>query len=187
MIKKGEREIFRAIEFATRAHRGKYRKGTRIPYIVHPLGVARILIEHGCPGRMVIAGILHDTVEDTPVTPGAIERRFGERIAFIVKGVSEPNQDDTWENRKNHTIEFLKKASTDILLVSMADKLDNIRAIREDYIKQGEKIWARFRRPRKQQKWYYQSLVTVFKERAVEEPLVSLFRSFRREVRKVFR
>lgn len=60
--------IFEAIEFATKAHAGQYRKGTGIPYITHPLGVSKILIENGCPEHVIVAGILHDTIEDTPVT-----------------------------------------------------------------------------------------------------------------------
>lgn len=148
--------------------------------------MAKILIENGCPSRAVIAGILHDTVEDTPVTLKDIECSFGNRIAYIVEGATEPNKDDPWENRKNHTIELLKTASMDILLVSLADKLDNIKAIREDYSRHGEKLWARFRRPREKQKWYYQSLVKAFRKRARKEPLGSLFSEFRREVQEVF-
>ena len=82
--------------------------------------------------------------------------------------------------------ELLKTASMDILLVSLADKLDNIKAIREDYSRHGEKLWARFRRPREKQKWYYQSLVKAFRKRARKEPLGSLFSEFRREVQEVF-
>ena len=114
--------------------------------------MAKILIEHRCPGWVVLAGILHDTVEDTPVTLKDIESSFGKRVASIVEGASEPNKEDTWENRKRHTIEFLKTAPMDILLVSLGDKVDNIRAIREDYLRHGEKIWTRFRRPKDQQK-----------------------------------
>jgi len=65
--------IFEAIEFATKAHINHFRKGTKVPYIIHPLQVARILIESDCSDHVVIAGILHDTVEDTPVTLDDIE------------------------------------------------------------------------------------------------------------------
>ena len=56
--------IFQAVEFATKAHSGQFRKGTNVPYLVHPLGVCKILIEAGCSEDVVVAGLLHDTVED---------------------------------------------------------------------------------------------------------------------------
>jgi (p)ppGpp synthase/HD superfamily hydrolase len=87
---KGTNMIFKVIEFATLAHSGQYRKGTKIPYIVHPLAVGQILIEHGCSVQVVIAGILHDTLEDTRVTIGEINDLFGKEVADLVQAVSEP-------------------------------------------------------------------------------------------------
>lgn len=178
--------IFSAIEFATKAHAGQYRKGTKIPYIVHPLNVAKILIEHDCPEDVVVAGILHDTVEDTPITIEDIRQTFGERVAQLVQGASEPDKSDTWENRKKHTIEYLKTAPMDVLLVSLADKLDNVRAIREDYEKLGESLWSRFNRPRESQAWYYRSLAEVFSGRHFDGQFASFVGEFRSEVRNVF-
>lgn len=178
--------VFKAIEFAAKAHSGQYRKGTKIPYIVHPLGVGRTLIECGCPDEVVAAGILHDTVEDTHTTLADIEREFGKKVAELVKGASEPDKSDTWENRKEHTIEFLKTAPVEMLMVSCADKLDNITAIRIDYQKLGEKLWSRFNRSKDKQKWYYESLVKVFENRSGKGPEKELFKRFAYEVKKVF-
>ena len=66
--------IFDAIEFAARAHREHYRKGTRISYIAHLISVAKILIEYDCAEKLIVAGLLHDTVEDTSVTLDDIRR-----------------------------------------------------------------------------------------------------------------
>jgi len=99
--------IFKAIEFAAKAHAGQYRKGTRVPYLVHPLNVAKILIDSGCSDVVAVAGILHDTVEDTPITLDEIRKHFGQAVAELVAGASEPDKSDTWENRKKHTIEYL--------------------------------------------------------------------------------
>lgn len=178
--------VFAAIEFATKAHKGQVRKGTKIPYITHPLGVAKILIENDCPEEIVVAGILHDTVEDTPVTIEDIRQAFGEKVAQLVQAASEPDKSDTWENRKRHTIESLKTVPMDVLLVSLADKLDNIKAIREDYEKLGESLWPRFNRPKQSQEWYYKSLAEVFSGRQASEPLASLVREFSSEVERVF-
>jgi len=178
--------IFDAIEFAAKAHSGQFRKGTKIPYIVHPLGVAKILIEHDCPEEIVVAGILHDTVEDSTVTIDDIRQSFGEKVAWLVQAASEPDKPDTWENRKRHTIEFLKTAPVDVLLVSLADKLDNIRAIRQDYEKLGDALWPRFHRPKDSQMWYYRALVDAFARRVKDGLDVSITKVFKAEVEKVF-
>ncbi len=178
--------IFEAIEFAAKAHAGRFRKGTKIPYILHPLSAAKTLIDCECPDEMVIAAILHDTVEDTWVTLQDIRQEFGEEVARIVEGCTEPNGDEVWEERKGHTIAYLEEAATDILIVSLSDKIDNIRAIREDFEKMGERVWQRFRRPREKQQWYYRSLAGVFARRALDEPASTLCRIFLSEVQKVF-
>ncbi len=140
--------VFQAIQFATKAHTGQFRKGTKVPYIVHPLGVAKILIEAGCSEDVVVAGILHDTVEDSSTRIDDIRRDFGEEVARLVSGASEPDKSDTWENRKQHTIDNLETAPMDAVYVSLADKLANIRDIRADYEKLGDDVFLRFNRPK---------------------------------------
>ena len=182
----GSTLIFDAIEYAAQAHREHFRKGTSIPYIIHPISVAKILIEYDCSEEVVIAGLLHDTVEDTAVTLEAIRARFGETVAGLVEAASEPDKTDTWENRKRHTIEYLKTAPMEALLLSCADKLDNIRSIKEDYERFGESVWKRFRRAKDSQKWYYGELAALFRSRAEGEPGATLFRQFCYEVQQVF-
>ena len=180
--------IFEAIAFATRAHSGDYRKGTRLPYIIHPLHVAKILIESECPEHVVAAGILHDTLEDTRVTFAEIAAAFGSEVAGLVGAVSEPNKSDhTWENRKAHTMKHLRTASFEALLISLADKLDNIRAIREDRDRIGDEVWKRFRRPREKQQWYYEALAGVFSARLGDGKAAALVNAYNREVTLVFR
>jgi len=179
--------IFQAINFAARAHSGQYRKGTRIPYLIHPLNVAKTLIALDCPEPVIIAGILHDTIEDTRITREDIAAAFGMEIAALVVAVSEPNRSDLiWENRKAHTLQQLRMASPEHLSLSLADKLDNIRSIREDYANHGERLWKRFNRPKEKQCWYYESLAKIFAERITGERILPLVDSFREEVRTVF-
>ncbi|MFQ5606249.1 MAG: HD domain-containing protein [bacterium] len=178
--------IFTAIEFAARAHAGQFRKGTKIPYIIHPISVAKILIEHGCSDELAIAGVLHDTVEDTRVTLEQIKHAFGIEVAKLVASASEPNKSDLWENRKQHTLDMLKTAPREVLLLVCADKLDNIRSIAEDYRKYGDSLWSRFSRPKAKQKWYFQSLATIFQQRMNGDPDAPLFEEFDHEVRKMF-
>lgn len=178
--------IFKAIEFAAKAHSGQYRKGTKLPYIVHPLGVAKILIECDAPEYLVVAGILHDTIEDTAVTLDEIKQTFGWDIADLVEAASEPDKSDTWEHRKKHTIGMLQNLSVEAVILVLADKLDNIRAIRGDYELYGEDLWQRFNRPRDQQKWYYESLAASFTDKLMDEQLRKPLDLFKAEVARVF-
>lgn len=184
--KKKPSQIFKAIEFAAKAHTGQFRKSTNLPYILHPLGVGRILIEYDFSEEVVIAGILHDTIEDTSVTLKDILNVFGRNVKRIVEGASEPNRSDSWVNRKQHTIDYLKTAPGDVLLVACADKLDNIRAIKKDINKIGDVLWDRFNAKKDKQEWYYKSLTKAFLGRSKEMVGAALFKEFSSEVNLVF-
>jgi (p)ppGpp synthase/HD superfamily hydrolase len=180
-------KLYDAIELAARAHHHQVRKGTEIPYLVHPLAVAGILIHANCPEHLVIAGILHDTLEDTPLTSEEIQSHFGQEVADLVVALSEPDKKSPWEERKAHTIQYLgNKATDDVLLVAVADKLDNMRAIREGLESDGEVFWQRFNRPRENQKWYYQRLAGLFERRISAGAGIALARAFKLEVVRVF-
>ena len=182
----GIRRICKAVDFAAKAHSGQNRKGTDTPYVVHPFASAYSLLWRKCPPETVIAAVLHDTVEDTPVTLDVIKRFFGEEVAEIVKGVSEPDKNDTWENRKKHTLENLKTATINTLLVSIADKLDNIYAIHADYKREGDALWKRFNRSKEEQKWYYASLSEVIAQRKDSKTVIDMAGSFCEAVKEVF-
>ncbi|WP_419954308.1 HD domain-containing protein [Neobacillus niacini] len=151
--------VEKALQIASKSHEGQYRKKTDIPYIIHPVAVGMMLLKSGYHEEIVAAGILHDTVEDTPLTLDEIKRDFGSNIAKIVEGSSEPDKSLPWKARKEHTIEFLKTASEDIRAVVCADKLHNIRSIIRDYEQVGEAVWIRFNAGKEQQRWYYTNVV----------------------------
>jgi (p)ppGpp synthase/HD superfamily hydrolase len=182
----GDGRLFAALRFATNAHDGQFRKGTRVPYLIHPLGVCKLLLDQGCPDYVAIAGLLHDTVEDSHVTVREVDAIFGERVASLVEFATEINKLWSWEQRKEHTLQRLSSGQSEELWLSVADKLDNIRSIRGDLERYGEETWKRFRRPREKQKWYYQSLRRIFDERLREPPGSELAARFRAEVEIVF-
>jgi (p)ppGpp synthase/HD superfamily hydrolase len=174
--------IEKALQIASQAHNGQFRKGTQIPYITHPIAVGMILMKAGYSDEIVAAGILHDTVEDTDLTIEEIEREFGPKVAEIVAGCSEPDKSLSWEKRKEHTIEFLKAASNDIRAVACADKLHNIRSIIDDYEQNGEAVWSRFKRGKAQQGWYYTNIV----ESLGNQSTFALLEELKREVSRLF-
>ena len=106
--------IFDAIKLVAGAHYGQFRKGTNLPYIVHPLNVMTILINSGCSNEVITAGILHDVIEDSEVSIDEIKDQFGAKVAALVTGASE-NRDNfdendgksSWKQRKQYIIEFL--------------------------------------------------------------------------------
>lgn len=150
--------IEEAIELAAQAHDGQFRKGTNTPYISHPYAVGLILMEAGCSEAVVIAGILHDTVEDTDLTLESIRKIFGEPIANIVDGCTE-NKALRWRERKIERIEALKTATTEVCLVTCADKLHNLRTVISEFDNIGDTVWDRFHGGLEAQAWYYRSIL----------------------------
>ena len=179
-------QIDLAIEVAAIAHQKQVRKGTDIPYISHPLAVGIILAKAACSDEVIIAGILHDTVEDTDITLDDLRNQFGEKVSMLVAGASEPDKSLPWEDRKRHTIDFLKGASAEVKFVALADKLNNIRAIASDYADLDEGFWDRFNQGKDDQEWYYQGLVTALRDDSADEEYQVLHRRFTQEVSEVF-
>jgi (p)ppGpp synthase/HD superfamily hydrolase len=176
-----------AIETAARAHAGQVRKGTDIPYISHPYAVGMMLARLGCAEEVIAAGILHDTVEDTYITLDWIRDHFGEKVALIVEGCSEPDHGSLpWEARKEHTLEYLRTAPWEIRLVACADKLHNIRSVAAAREGAGENVWSRFKRGRAEQEWYYRGLVDSLCGPAGDGKEIPFCAEFREEVEKVF-
>ena len=175
-----------AIEVAAKAHRNQARRGTDIPYITHPFAVGILLSQVDCSDEVIAAGILHDTVEDTAITLEFIRENFGEKVASIVKGCSEPDKSLPWEERKNHTIESLETASMEVRLVVCADKLHNIRTIASDYNKIGDEVWERFKRGKEKQEWYYRNLIESLNTKSENKSYLELFKLLRDEVENLF-
>ncbi|WP_088006099.1 HD domain-containing protein [Indiicoccus explosivorum] len=167
----------KALIFAAIKHEGHYRKGTNIPYIVHPIGVAWLLRDAGMPEEVVAAGLLHDTVEDTSATEAEIDEQFGEEVLQLVKAASEPDKSLPWEERKQHTIDGISTRAVNEAVLITADKLHNVRSIQQDADVMGEEAWLRFNRGKREQTWYYMSLVRELERRKDEIPLAKELRS----------
>ena len=172
-----------ALAYATELHRNHRRKGSEIPYLSHLLQVAGIVLEADGDEDQAIAGLLHDAIEDADrcgaddaTVRAEIKEKFGERVYHMVdactdtepgseKGGRTPEERlDEWFGRKRKYLANLPQKSPDALLVSMADKLHNSRAILRDYRIVGEAIWDRFTPGKADTLWYYMSLVDGYAE-----------------------
>ena len=170
--KDGIEVIEKAIMFATQAHEGQVRKGTDRPYIVHPLEVGRIVASMTEDEEIISAAILHDTIEDCEeITEEVICREFTKRVAEFVAKESE-DKSKTWMERKGATIEHLKTSCREVQMISLADKLSNMRDIDRDYPECGEELWQRFRMKDKEIiGWYYKGVRDSLREAMKENPV----------------
>ncbi len=173
-------EIQQAINLASRLHLGQVRKGdSGLPYISHPFSVAWILSNYTEDEDIIVAGILHDVLEDVKgYYYDDMVRDFGERVAQIVKGVSEdkdPNVESdekaTWEERKSKYLANLKNDSDEALIVCAADKIHNLQSMISAYQEKGDALWDNFNSPKEKKLWLYQEILKFMKGR-LNNPIV---------------
>ena len=129
--------IEQAIRAASILHKNHVRKGSApYPYISHLFAVACIVSDYTTDEDIIIAGLLHDTLEDTDYTESELETDFGPRVRSIVENVSErtdPKDPRPWQERKDGLIELLYRAPEESLIVAAADTIHNLRSIVEEY------------------------------------------------------
>lgn len=125
--------IGRAFDVASKMHEGQLRKSGE-PYLIHPIAVVKILAELGMDEDTLVAGLLHDVVEDTEYTGEQLTEEFGEEVALLVDGVTKIGA-LAFENKEERQAETLRKMflamSKDIrvLIIKLADRLHNLRTI----------------------------------------------------------
>lgn len=179
----------KAIVFAVKAHSGAFRKGTKIPYIVHPMETATIAASMTDDEEVIAAAVLHDVVEDTPVTKKQLEVDFGARVASLVCADSEDKCEylpsaQTWEIRKQETLDYVPKASHDEQIIILADKLSNLRAIYRDVTLIGDKVWNKFNvKDKSKHKWYYCGVANALSDKI---KATATFQNYAELLEKVF-
>lgn len=160
--------IRRALAFAARKHTAP-RKGTDVPYIIHPVQVAIILARHGYDDHVLAAAILHDVLEDTDATPDELRGVFGEKILHLVLELSEPQFDlpksETWEQRKWAKLEQLHQATPEALAICAADRLHNVSDILHEISVHGAVVWQRFRRRPEKYLEFERAVLEILRER----------------------
>jgi GTP pyrophosphokinase len=125
--------IRRSHAYAAESHQGQFRRSGD-PYLIHPMGVAKIIAELNLDVPSICAGILHDCVEDTTATSEDIRAKFGEEIQTIVDGVTKLGQ-IPWTTREERQAENFRKMllamarDIRVILVKLADRIDNMRTL----------------------------------------------------------
>ncbi|MBP9728387.1 MAG: bifunctional (p)ppGpp synthetase/guanosine-3',5'-bis(diphosphate) 3'-pyrophosphohydrolase [Candidatus Moranbacteria bacterium] len=175
-------KIERAIVRATVLHQSQKRKVSGVPYIVHPYSVAFLLAHYTDDEDVIIAGLLHDTLEDVPeYTEEMLREEFGDRVHRIVREVTEDytqaeKEDHTlrgnnWRARKERYLKNLVNDSEEALLVATADKIHNMRNALDEYALHGDAVWEKFKRNADNLIWFYSEASRVISDH-LKHPLV---------------
>jgi len=179
--------INHALAFAAKHHDQQVRKGTRLPYLTHPANVAIILTRYGCDETTVVAGILHDVVEDCVTkdyTRDMLEERiaskFGSDVLDTVLAVTHRNHDDegnefTSEERKADYLDRLSASSERARWVCAADKLHNANSILTDVKRTGwpENVWGRFKAGKEGTIRFYRAVHDRLKALGFDAPIMA--------------
>jgi (p)ppGpp synthase/HD superfamily hydrolase len=139
-----------------------------------------LVLANGGSEEQAIAGLLHDSLEDHPekVSAADIEQRFGPRVMKLVVACTDTPADyiggpkPPWRDRKIAYLDHIRSAGPKGSIVSLADKLDNARAIVADYRQLGDALWSRFSAGKDEQLWYYQELVVAFWQAGIRNPML---------------
>lgn len=182
-----------AINRAAELHNGQMRKVTKTPFFTHPFSVAVILSTHTGDEDVIAAGLLHDVLEDVPhYTYSHMKKEFGERIANIVRGVTEDKSPrtkrtakQTWMERKETYLKKLQRDSFEAMMISAADKMHNLRSMIDEYKASGDKIWAKFNAPEEKKIWFYGEVLSILKRR-LKNPIVKELEKTYKEAEELF-
>jgi GTP pyrophosphokinase len=170
-----------ALVYAARLHANQRRKSSDAPYLAHLMAVAALVLEHGANEDEAIAALLHDAVEDQggASTRAEIARRFGERVASIVDGCTDTDQQPKppWRARKEAYLAHLADAKDSVRLISAADKLHNVRDLTAALRSQGEAVWQHFRGGRAGTLWYYRAVLETLRTRGPQTLVEELGRA----------
>jgi (p)ppGpp synthase/HD superfamily hydrolase len=166
-------KIRKAIQFAARKHHDQLRlEAEPLPYITHLFSAAILVAEDGSASdEVVIATLLHDTLEDTETTEEEIASAFGGRVLELVKTVTEPKEVEDWKERKKRYLAQLALGSDDALLISIADKIDNIESKLEAYAREGAELLKRWKQPPESYLWYHGAVLNMAEARLLKHPL----------------
>lgn len=152
-----------AIKIAMEAHENKKRIAEDVPYLIHPIEVGIILAKNNQDDDVIVAGIIHDAVEEEYVKLDEVENRFGHKVKRIVEKVyyaDKHGDGKDYREKKLFTIDYLREqASPGFKFVSCADKLSNVRIMLKRKEEIGDKVWESYDESYEDMAWYHQNLV----------------------------
>lgn len=171
--------VEQAIRAAAVLHKDQLRKGSMpFPYITHLVATAFTLLDYTTDEDVIVAALLHDTLEDTDYTLEELQEDFGGRVSEIVATLTEPQSTAevkyTWKEKKLHYVKQLKRGPTEALLIAAADKIHNFRTIVEDYYDAPDRFVKDFGANFDERLEAYRAIANVINSR-LEGPILAEF------------
>jgi (p)ppGpp synthase/HD superfamily hydrolase len=184
--------LYQAIELAFKLHGHDLRKQSTVPYIAHLLAVCAIVQLDGGNEDEAIAALLHDALEDKPeeINREDIKNSFGQDVLKLIEISTDTPPDYTggqkppWKERKEAYLKHIRLTPPSLLRVTIADKIDNARAILADYQRLGDEVWRRFNAGEKAQLWYYRECIKAFDATGYSGPLLEELRRLVDQLKK---
>jgi (p)ppGpp synthase/HD superfamily hydrolase len=185
--------MYEALEQAFKLHGRDVRKSSQVPYLAHLLHVCALVLQDGGAEDEAVAALLHDALEDKPekINRNKIRRRFGEKVLELVqictdtpenyKGGTKP----PWRERKDAYLKRVSSEPPNLLRVTIADKIDNARAILVDHRRFGDELWNRFNAGKKEVQWYYDASVKAYRKAGVTGPLLKELKQLVGEINRL--
>lgn len=172
--------LYQAMEYVFRIHGTDARKQSEVPVMAHLFSVCALVQYDGGDEDEAIAALLHDSLEDKPQETSRQEIRtlFGDRVLALIDAATDTPADyaggakPPWRQRKEEYLRHVRQTDPSRLRVTVADKVDNDRAILADYRRLGEGLWQRFNAGKADQLWYYRSAAEAYHLAGVRSALL---------------
>lgn len=167
-----------AINEASRLHRDQIRRDAlSTPYITHLVGVMILLSSATHDEDILIAGLLHDALEDVAdYTPEMLEEKFGTRVLDIIMGVTEQSklhgEKKSWQDTKSEYLEHLRESSDESVMVSLADKIQNTRSLIEMINLVHGAALPQFGSDHEKRLWFHTEVCNIGKERLGDDHIL---------------
>lgn len=169
-------ELEEAIHFVFMKFNGKKRIKEDIPLVFHSISVATMLLEEKCDYETVLSGLLHDTIEDSDTTYEELKNKYGGKIADNVLWLSEKQEIKDFKERKKEFISRIGKAPTNVILVEIADKLQNLLSDYHLYEKDGKEALATLSTTYEMNKWFYLEMLNLFENKITNSKLLDRYK-----------
>jgi (p)ppGpp synthase/HD superfamily hydrolase len=177
--------LHKALALAFKLNGHDARKKSTVPYLAHLLAVCALVQHDGGSEDEAIASLLHDTLEDKPeeINREEIRQYFGEYVLKIIEVSTDTPKDyaggqkPPWKERKEAYLEHIRQTDPSLLRITIADKIDNARAILADLQRLGDQVWEKFNAGKEDQLWYYRSCVDAYDLSGYSGPMLEELRS----------
>jgi hypothetical protein len=184
--------LTQALAFAEKYHSNKFKKGTEILFIYHPIAVASLVFKYGGTETQAQAAVLHDTIGEGEVSRDDLVSRFGAEVANLVFGFADPEQPSSgklsWGDEKKAYLNKVHGLTEDQVFLVACEELHEGSELLHDLKYYGSHVWRRYPVHGMEVFWYFKELLRIFHEKLTEpryRPLVSEFAGLVKSLKEI--